>query len=248
MKLLVLSVVIGLAVAYPSNEASSQELSETMPHFETEGLSSQFQRYQLPSESQCDAEVGACVACGHRIAEKCMELWMASDEGDQLRACESDDEGVVEADRAWQRASSKYHRHMQQCLKGEDPPTEEHVVFGGLFSLLKRKKRHASGSSGSSEECLEDYEDHNACWAALHTNHQECGAKIVACPAFARCTGRGDEPTDATHKRWYDIMKQCREDKSQKVREHLRLLHECLGHEEHQHMWGDHDNDNQFLF
>ncbi len=72
------------------------------------------------------------------------------------------------------------------------------------------------------------------------TNHCEAILSLTKIDTF-RCYGVGPEPEDGNQRYWYNLVKTTREDKTRKVRDHLRLLHECVG-VDRQPLWEDHEH------
>lgn len=70
------------------------------------------------------------------------------------------------------------------------------------------------------------------CFKVLKKHKEKCKQKSLQCPRMAACLGIGEAPTEENDLEWYNTMKPLREDKEQKVNDHLPKVIGCAGIEQ----------------
>jgi len=226
-----------------------------MEYFNRADLNEDFQNYKVPDSAGCAKPVQDCVRGVHQHAQNCLRLWMESSLGEQIQTCETTNQEVKDADKAWQEASFKFHKALQQCLEGEAPPAEAASDINTWFLFRKKRSTDEQESQSQSQEVSDEaaapaaapgheHDKHNKqyatpqeCWADMRQHREECKQKVTECPKMARCNGYGDEPTDHTEAQWFNYVKRLRIDKETKVRDHRTKLHTCLQLGEDHQLW-----------
>jgi hypothetical protein len=229
MKLAVLlsACVLGVSAWPHGGSSSSEEEDFGLPHFDKDLLSSDMKEYKISSAAECTEEINQCIARVHRHAQQCVGMWHQDPaQGPKLRECESDNAEVKAADQAWQEASEKYHVGLGKCLAGEDVPEEESFFF---FRRKRHTNRHEGHMDSHSDE---EYESARDCWIAMQDHKKECMETMTTCPRMLLCNGLGPQP-EGEGADWWEYVKDLREDKEEKVKEHKRLLKECMGTDPH---------------
>lgn len=192
--------------------------------------------YKVSAAAECDEAISDCITQVHSHGKRCIKMWHTDpNQGPKLRECESDNAEVKAADQAWQEASQKYHVGLGKCLAGEEVPQDDSWFFF-------RRKRHTSEGEHTHHEghvegshSHEEYETAKDCWIAMKDHKEHCMETMTTCPKMLLCNGLGPQP-EGEGADWHDYVKGLREDKEEKVKEHKRLLHQCMGTAHHFHV------------
>uniref|UniRef100_A0A914VI10 Uncharacterized protein n=1 Tax=Plectus sambesii TaxID=2011161 RepID=A0A914VI10_9BILA len=183
-------------------------VSANLDHFKVDELSSSFKAYELTISEGCDSEINSCIAEQHTDARACVEQWREHS-GKYIDECHQDTE-IAELSKTWQESSFHWHKAVDSCLQGKEPPTEaaEATMF---LVFLKRKKR--SSHSGHEHHGQDNSMGHEQCFKRIEEKAAVCNTKVAECAALAKCWGLGDAPSTETANEltWFQHIKQLRE-------------------------------------
>jgi hypothetical protein len=208
-------------------EERDKLLEKHLPAYKMAELSDNMKSYQPYEGMQCHEKVWSCIEHVHGHAKMCV-MQAQKEYPEELAACKQQD-GYEESDSAWMTASFKYHKLIDQCLSGEEPPADD----DDKFMLLFRKKRNAPGHGhGHSYHHEMKFDTSKKCWEELKKHEKKCMRKAATCPKLAACMGIGDAPTNENLLAWYNVMKEVKDDKTAKVTQHIARLAACVGEEE----------------
>jgi len=219
----------GLATGRPP-----PEMEPHLQYFDVSQLSDGFRRYEVTG---CPTEVNTCLREMHESVKVCVEKWKQQ-AGARFEHCITNDPVVKNASRDWQIPSQKWHKAMDQCLQGNEAPSQESLqslaVESAAMAYYSRRKRDAPSN-----------DDVTACWRTARQKKDECKQKAIQCTQFAHCYGEGAEPSAESAKRWYDYVKRLRAETKKKSKTHIMHMGHCLRNEPHTedhggHAHGDH--------
>jgi hypothetical protein len=217
--LLFLSLAI-VCMARPDGE-------EGLKYFDESQLSDGFRRYEATG---CPDEVNTCLREMHESVKGCVNQWKQQ-AGPRYEHCVKNDPVVVNASRDWQVPSLKWHKAMDKCLQGNEAPSQDQLqslaIENAAMAYYSRRKRDAPTSDAVA-----------TCWRTSRQKRDQCKQKAMQCTQFAHCYGEGPEPTSASAKRWYNLVKRLRDETKQKSKIHIMHMGHCLRNEPHT----DHDH------
>jgi hypothetical protein len=210
-------------------EERDKLIEKHLPAYKMDELTDNMKSYQPYEGTQCHEKVWSCIEHVHGHAKMCA-MQAEKEYPEQLAACRQQ-EGYEDINKAWMEASFKYHKLIDQCLSGEDPPSDD----DDKFMLLYRKKRnagehgHGHKHGGHSEM---KFDNSKKCWEALKNHQKKCMRKAATCPKLAACMGIGDAPTNENLLAWYNVVKEVKDEKTVKVTQYIARLAGCVGEEE----------------
>jgi len=195
---------------------------ENLKFFDESQLSDGFRRYEVTG---CPDEVNTCLREMHESVKGCVEKWKQQ-AGPRYEHCINNDQVVINASKDWQKPSLKWHKAMDRCLQGNEGPTQEQLQSLGIeaaaMAYYSRRKRDAPTA-----------DDVASCWRTSRQKRDQCKQKAMQCTKFAHCYGEGPEPSSASAKRWYDLVKRLRDETKQKSKVHIMHMGHCLRNEPH---------------
>jgi len=210
------------ATALIAGILADQPGDDDLPYFDKTQLSETFRRYEVTG---CSGEVNNCLKDIHQSVSRCATLWKQQ-AGDRYTHCITTDQVVVNASRDFQRPSQKWHKAMDDCLSGNNPPSVEALqsvaVEAAVMAYFSRRKRDTPTA-----------DDVTACWREVRQKYTQCKQKAAQCTEFAHCYGEGPEPSDENAKRWYNYVKKIREETKAKARNFTMHMGHCLRNEPH---------------
>jgi hypothetical protein len=224
---------------YCSGELTDEErekIEEHLPHFDLDEFTDDFVNYDVVPDT-CSDISKSCVESGHDQARRCITMFY-DEKGSQIAECkaqmETDENGETKHDK-WQKMSFEYHKNIQSCLAGEDPPvlTDEEI-----FRIFKRDTEDESesdenGCPAEIDFSTEGFDNGKACFDAFKANKVKC-AKCVAqdegCADYAACTGRGrTAPSNDRLAGWKRAQSKLARQKRKAIKEAKKELFLCIG-------------------
>jgi len=200
---------------------------ENLKFFDESLLSDGFRRYEVTG---CSDEVNTCLRDMHQTVKQCVTKWQQQ-AGPRYEHCIKNDQVVINASKDWQVPSLKWHKAMDQCLKGNEAPSQEQLqslaIETAAMAYYSRRRRDAPTA-----------EDVASCWRESRQKRDQCKQKAMQCTPFAHCYGEGPEPSGESAKRWYNHVKRLRNETKDKSKIHIMHMGHCLRNEPHTS--GDH--------
>jgi len=220
MIVIIFSVAVILCQLTGNGLARPEE--ENLRFFDQTQLSDGFRRYEVTG---CAPDVNACLREMHQGAERCIGQWKRQ-AGARYEHCIKNDPVVVNATRDWQVPSQKWHKSMDQCLAGNEAPSQEALqslaIESAAAAYYSRKKRNVPSA-----------DDVQACWRAARQTSAQCKQKAAQCTQFAHCYGEGPEPSNDAAKRWFKYVKRYRTETKNKSKIYIMHMGHCLRNEPH---------------